>query len=479
MFTSLLKVGIAAALLAPLSGLHAVPAAHAQSSPTTPGTESRTFPETGKTVTGLFLTYWDSHGGLAQQGYPISDLLSEQSTLDGKTYTVQYFERAVFEYHPEQQAPYDVLLSQLGTFRYKQKYPDGAPGQQPSTGAGSQLFEETGKRAGGTFLKYWEKNGGLAQQGYPISDEFQEKSDLDGKTYTVQYFERAVFEMHPENQPPYDVLLSQLGTFRYGQQYGPGSAQAGPVEGLFDVGGYRLWLSCKGSGSPTVVFDAALGTPSRDWIGIHSRVSDITRACVYDRAWLGKSDPGPAPRTSEQMVKELYALLKAAEVSGPYVLVGSAEGGLNMQLFAKRHREDTAGLVLLDAVHPDLDARYAAILTPEQEQERHQGIERNREHATYDDTHTSGAQVRAAGPLPTVPTTVIRHGLPLRQPQGWPVEEIERIWLQMQQELAAMVPGAKLIVAENSRHFPHVDDPDLVIAAINDVVDAAKAVSTR
>src|SRR5829696_4155958 len=131
MFTSLLKVGIAAALLAPLTGLDAVPAAHAQSSPTIPGTESRTFPETGKTVTGLFLSYWDTHGGLAQQGYPISDLLSEQSTLDGKTYTVQYFERAVFEYHPEQQAPYDVLLSQLGTFRYKQKYPDGAPGQQP------------------------------------------------------------------------------------------------------------------------------------------------------------------------------------------------------------------------------------------------------------------------------------------------------------------------------------------------------------
>ena len=68
---------------------------------------------------------------------------------------------------------------------------------------------------GGKFLDYWEQHGGLAQQGYPISDEFQEKSDLDGKTYTVQYFERAVFELHPENQAPYDVLLSQLGTSEY------------------------------------------------------------------------------------------------------------------------------------------------------------------------------------------------------------------------------------------------------------------------
>ncbi|MFL5733960.1 MAG: hypothetical protein ACJ78Q_12275, partial [Chloroflexia bacterium] len=81
------------------------------------------------------------------------------------------------------------------------------------------LFKETGKRVGGPFLAYWKSHGGLAQQGYPISEEFQERSDLDGKTYLVQYFERAVFEYHPEKTPPYDVLLSQLGTFRYGSKY--------------------------------------------------------------------------------------------------------------------------------------------------------------------------------------------------------------------------------------------------------------------
>src|SRR5438477_9672033 len=66
---------------------------------------SRTFPETGKMVSGKFLTYWDAHGGLAQQGYPISNEMSEKSDIDGKTYTVQYFERAVFESHPENQPP--------------------------------------------------------------------------------------------------------------------------------------------------------------------------------------------------------------------------------------------------------------------------------------------------------------------------------------------------------------------------------------
>jgi hypothetical protein len=175
---------------------------------------SHTFPETGKTVSGIFWTYWQQHGGLAQQGYPISDEMQEKSDLNGQTYTVQYFERAVFEKHPENQPPFDVLLSQLGTFRYQQKYGTaGAPGQRVSTD-NPYLFKETNHTVGGAFRTYWETHGGLAQQGYPISDEFTEVSDLNNQPYTVQYFERAVFELHPENQPPFNVLLSQLGTFQ-------------------------------------------------------------------------------------------------------------------------------------------------------------------------------------------------------------------------------------------------------------------------
>src|SRR5215210_4827503 len=91
--------------------------------------DSRLFPETGKSVAGKFLAYWNSHGGLPQQGYPISEQMQERSDTNGKTYTVQYFERAVFELHPENAAPNDVLLSLLGNFRYKQKYPNGALAQ--------------------------------------------------------------------------------------------------------------------------------------------------------------------------------------------------------------------------------------------------------------------------------------------------------------------------------------------------------------
>jgi hypothetical protein len=186
---------------------------------------SRTFPETGKTLDGAFLQYWNSHGGLAQQGFPIGEEIQETSATDGKIYTVQYMERAVFEQHPENPPPYNVLLSLLGVYRYQQKYPQGAPGQVPSSEPNARTFPETGKRLGGLFRSYWESHGGLAQQGFPISDEFDEVSDLDGKTYRVQYFERAVFEQHPENAPPYNVLLSQLGTFQQRAKYGSLSHQ--------------------------------------------------------------------------------------------------------------------------------------------------------------------------------------------------------------------------------------------------------------
>jgi hypothetical protein len=109
--------------------------------PTQAQTGCQLFKQTGKTVCGRFLQYWQTHGGLAQQGYPLSNEFTEVSDLNGQPYTVQYFERAVFERHPENAAPYDVLLSQLGTFQFKRKYPDGEPaGSQPPEQSREQDF---------------------------------------------------------------------------------------------------------------------------------------------------------------------------------------------------------------------------------------------------------------------------------------------------------------------------------------------------
>ncbi len=192
--------------------------------------DSRSFPETGKTVSGRFLQYWETHGGLAQQGFPISEQMQEKSSVDGNTYTVQYFERAVFEMHPENTPPYDVLLSLLGASSYNEKYGGNAPDQVPFPD-NPLTFPETGKTIGGPFRTYWETHGGLAQQGFPISDEFQE-ADKDGNLRSVQYFERAVFEYHEEfAETENEVLLSLLGTFSYAQKYAQGGTppQSGGV----------------------------------------------------------------------------------------------------------------------------------------------------------------------------------------------------------------------------------------------------------
>ncbi len=217
-----------------------------------PGQGSQQF-ITGQTASGIFLSYWQQHGGLLQQGYPISGVFGEQSDLDGHIYTVQYFERGVFEYHPENKGtPYEVLLAQLGTFQYQQKYPNGAPNQRPNQDAGTVFFPQTGKHLGGTFFQYWQEHGGLLQQGYPISEEFTEVSDLDGRPYTVQYFERAVFEWHPENPAPYNVLLSQLGHFRYDAKYG---SQQGPAVAPRQIAGSILPTTLRGAANGLVWAD--------------------------------------------------------------------------------------------------------------------------------------------------------------------------------------------------------------------------------
>jgi len=204
---------------------------------------ARTFPETGKTVSGALLEYWITHGGVPLVGYPISEQFQETSAIDGKTYPVQYFQRAELELHPDNPTPFQVMPALLGDMVYNAKYPGGAPGQQAST-VDPVTFQKTGKTLGGEFRKYWEENGGLAQFGYPISNEFQEKSPLDGKTYPVQYFERAELELHPSGEGSASapagglalqtggsgqVMASQVGTYEIQSRYPEGAPAPQPA----------------------------------------------------------------------------------------------------------------------------------------------------------------------------------------------------------------------------------------------------------
>ena len=126
---------------------------------------------------------------------------------------------------------------------------------------------------------------------------------------------------------------------------------------MVDAGGFRLNLYCMGNGSPTVVFDSGWGDWAPAWSKVQPQVAKWTRACSFDRAGTGFSDPGPMPRTSVRIAKELRTALHHAGIAGPYILVASAFGGDNMRTFANLYMSEVAGLVMVDADSDDVGTK--------------------------------------------------------------------------------------------------------------------------
>src|SRR5688572_918587 len=140
-------------------------------------------------------------------------------------------------------------------------------------------------------------------------------------------------------------------------------------EKLVDIGGRCLYITCMGEGSPTVVLEHGLVNESDSWATVQQAVARFTHVCAFDRAGRGKSDPAPAPRTSEQMVADMRALLANARVPGPYILVGNGVGGLNARMYAHQYRDQVVGVVLVDSMHPDQFAHFNDNLPPETPQD--------------------------------------------------------------------------------------------------------------
>jgi hypothetical protein len=185
------------------------------------------FGETSKVVTGRFWQVWQ--GGRSYQdslfinGLPITDKRPEVNPTDGKTYETQWFERARFEYHPENKPPNDVLLGLMGV-RSVQSRQDEAFKPFADLSISLPWFSQTRHTLGDTsegglaIAAFWNRLGGLAQFGYPLSQPFVETSKENGKPYLVQYFERQRFEYHPENKgTQYEVLLGRLGAEQLGK----------------------------------------------------------------------------------------------------------------------------------------------------------------------------------------------------------------------------------------------------------------------
>jgi pimeloyl-ACP methyl ester carboxylesterase len=281
---------------------------------------------------------------------------------------------------------------------------------------------------------------------------------------------------------------------------------------FIDVGGHRLHALCHGEKSPTVILDAGLGGSSLDWSLIQTEVATFAQVCSYDRAGYGWSDPGPKPRSSQQIVNELYTLLPKIGMKPPYILVGHSFGGLNMRLYACQHPEQVAGMVLVDASPEDQRTRMPkppfkeklgqqiqwqmfrlrpflarlgllrlqgkpngvieALPTVLQPVARAIGLRSEAYDWIFGEAQAielSEAQIRAATSFPPIPLIVLTAA-----GGDWPNTEVKHCWLELQAELARLSPQGSHRVIEKSGHFIQIDQPHLVINAIREIVNMVR-----
>jgi len=294
-------------------------------------------------------------------------------------------------------------------------------------------------------------------------------------------------------------------------------ATTGDFSGLVDIDGRSLYVECRGQGGPTVILEAGSLGRSDVWSRDNLRpagqrtmvlpgVAAFTRVCTYDRPgtigevnpdldpsgplfFPSRSDPVRQPRTARDMVAELHALLRAADIPGPYVLVGHSAGGLLVRLYASTYPDEVVGMVLVDATNEEVWRRFQEALAPPQWAEFEATTVEDRELLdAYPEAErwwtapladsSSVNQVRQARkdtPIRPMPLVVLAHGIPFAAPiSGWPTAEMEGIMFALQQDLAQLVPDARLIVATESGHNIHQDQPELVIDAIQQVVAAVR-----
>jgi pimeloyl-ACP methyl ester carboxylesterase len=282
---------------------------------------------------------------------------------------------------------------------------------------------------------------------------------------------------------PTSGLITELGL----TEAPPTIVPHGRHSGWFDVGGRRLFIRCIGHGSPTVVFENGL---TSDWYSLQNQLAPTTRVCSYDPALqngaFSRSDPAPTPRTGADRVRDLHRLLAAAGIQGPVVLAGHSNGGLFSLLYASRHPRQVAGLVLIDGVHPGYHRRQVQMLR------HHLPADQWQQFAAHAcdvpppvidpeqmDICTAERQTRTAlrhHPLRPMPLSVISHGVvaPGTYPDGWPAAAEEGLWSRLQDELAALEPGSRHVIASKSDHDIQHEQPELVLHEIRHVVGSVR-----
>ena len=269
---------------------------------------------------------------------------------------------------------------------------------------------------------------------------------------------------------------------------------------LIDVGGHRLHLLCEGQGEPTVVLEAGLPGSSLAWKSVTADIALFTTVCTYDRAGYAWSDASPFPRSTGNIVRELRTLLQNAGIGPPYVLVGHSFGGLIVQLFAGRFPREVAGMVLVDSSHPDQVHRTIEVdsmntlgqglrvlsvlgiprlifpVPAGNPASRDNSVRTMEEKLQY----TTRSIRAAASELLQMRESLREVGAHRPQLGAKPLVVLTEgrrrkdFWYELQENLAMLSTAGEWQIAEQSGHFIHHDQPEIVVDAIRRTVESVR-----
>jgi len=286
------------------------------------------------------------------------------------------------------------------------------------------------------------------------------------------------------------------------------SATSGDFARSIDIGkGRTIYMTCSGSGSPTIVLVSGLGERADNWTmtsdpntadpnAVYQQAARISRVCAYDRpgtasmteaGWqASRSSPVPQPTTGTSAANDLHAMLSASGESGPYVLVGHSYGGDIIRLYAAAYPDSVAGLVLEDALSEDLPKRLTPDQTANLEKLNSPTVQGRPPGAETFEFGAVFPELRAISTVPNVPTIVLTADQFPITPEAIASGQLppfvdqafaDALWsaqLAAQDELAAKFPAAIHITKTNAHHYIHTEQPQVVLDAISQVVDQVR-----
>jgi pimeloyl-ACP methyl ester carboxylesterase len=260
------------------------------------------------------------------------------------------------------------------------------------------------------------------------------------------------------------------------------------VTTMIEVGRHRIEAIVYGTGTPTVVIEPSFGGSAAEWQAIAERLAAETTVIAYNRAGYGASSRARDRRSAEQIAADLDGVLTGLGIAGPLILIGHSMGGVYLRAFAARHLGRVAGMVLVDSSHEGqwavLPAHYTlknrllgSLFLPQllffSRKKWRGGADRwsmVREYLTFKRLTAADAPL-APGALGERPLAVLTRG---PETSAGSADGLWQAWYGLQRELAGLSGNSRHLISDSPQHYLNEGDPDLIVAAVIDVIRCAR-----